>query len=177
MYIYLEPLGSSCTWLYLHHYFTQACKCSFSAHGTCFEDAAPLSHSLPIRQQSVQDTLTPPTRVPEGFFNLPALELQHHTLCPSPSLSSFSLFHFMHVYMAGGSKVLIQWTDERMFAETMDPAPGLHLSSSRHTFRLSFFDFFKADTDIYWNFISPESEILCGIDLPRARGALGNSAS
>lgn len=62
----------------------------------------------------------------------------------------------MHVYVGRVSKVLIQWMDESMFAERRDVVPGLHLSSSRHTFRLSFFDFFKANTNIYLNFMSPE---------------------
>ena len=40
-------------------------------------------------------------------------------------------FHFMHVYKAGALTMLIQWMDKRMFAETMEPAAALSLSSSK----------------------------------------------
>ena len=71
--------------------------------------------------------------------------------------------------------MLIHWMDERMFAETMDPAPALSLSSSKRTFRLSVFDFFKPDSGVAFNLTSLGWEVLHRSCLP-SQGTLGNPA-
>ena len=94
-----------------------------------------------------------------------------------PFLPCFlSLFHFMHIYKAGALEMLTYWMDERMFAETMDPAPALSLSSSKCTFRLSVFDFFKPDSDVAFNLTSLGWEVLRRSCLLRSQGTLGNPA-